>query len=222
VTGGAAATYAGSPLAVYEAALHRVVENGHAALTAVDRTGRRRTFLPADWCGGPRAGDGGLLDRCVGRVLDVGCGPGRLTRALTTRGHLSLGVDISPGAVRMARRGGVWALRRNVFHAVPAEGTWARVLLADGNIGIGGDPVRLLRRCGELVAPGGRILAELDPPGFPTWAGEVRLAVNGGAPSAPLPWAYVGIDHLAGLARAAGLRLGERWTEAGRWFASLC
>ena len=52
------------------------------------------------------AGDDGLLRRCTGPVLDVGCGPGRLTGALTARGHVALGVDVSAGAVRLARAPG--------------------------------------------------------------------------------------------------------------------
>lgn len=39
-----------------------------------------------------------------GRVLDFGCGVGRLTRALGTRYETAVGVDISEGMVRQARR----------------------------------------------------------------------------------------------------------------------
>jgi SAM-dependent methyltransferase len=166
-------------------------------------------------------GDEGLLRRCAGPVLDVGCGPGRLTSALTARGHVALGVDISRDAVALARRRGAPALRRDVFAPLPGEGGWARVLLVDGNIGINGAPVRLLRRCRDLAAPYGRILVEVEPPGARTWAGEVRIAADGGVPSAPFPWAYVSVDQLARLARAAGLRVLDHWTEAGRWFADL-
>jgi hypothetical protein len=143
-----------------------------------------------------------------------------LTAALAARGQPALGVDLSPGAVRLARHRGAPALRGDVFAPVPDEGRWARVLLADGNIGIGGDPVRLLRRCRALTARHGRTLVEVDRPGSPTWAGPVRIVADG-VVSTPFPWAYVGIDHLDRLARAAGLRILEQWTEAGRWFASL-
>ena len=37
------------------------------------------------------------------------------------------------------------------------------MLLADGNIGIGGRPARLLQRCAQLLAPGGQILVEAEP-----------------------------------------------------------
>jgi len=35
--------------------------------------------------------------------------------------------------------------------------------LADGNIGIGGLPARLLFRCAQLLAPDGRLLIEAEP-----------------------------------------------------------
>jgi len=210
-----------SPLAVFEAALHRADTGLPVTLTAVDRTGRRRSFRPGDWCRDALPGDDGLLRRCAGPTLDVGCGPGRLTRALTARGHVALGVDVSAAAVRLARSRGTRAMRRDVFAPLPSEGVWRQVVLADGNIGIAGDPERLLRRCRELAAPNGQILVELDPPGTPAWAGEVRIAADTGPPSAEFRWAYVGADHLARLARATGLRILDQWTEAGRWFASL-
>jgi Methyltransferase domain len=117
------------------------------------------------WCRDHLAGDATLLDRCVGSVLDVGCGPGRLTAALNTRGNRALGIDTSAAAVRLARRRGANAVRRDVFDPVPGNGRWRHVLLADGNIGIGGDPLRLLRRCRELLEPGGHLHAEVTAPG---------------------------------------------------------
>lgn len=206
-----------SPVAVFEVALRL---GGPMTLTAVG-SGARRTVRPSDWCRDALPGDDSLLSRCAGPTLDVGCGPGRLTRALADRGHVALGVDVSAGAVRLARRRGARALRRDVFGPVPAAGRWTRVLLADGNIGIDGDPERLLRRCRRLGTPDGRVLVEVDPPGTPTWAGEVTVTVADGPPSAPFRWAYVGADDLADLARAAGLRILDLWTEGGRWFADL-
>ena len=46
-----------------------------------------------------------------GRVLDVGLGAGRVGLHLMERGHDVLGIDWSPGAVRVARRRGVHRLR---------------------------------------------------------------------------------------------------------------
>ena len=46
-----------------------------------------------------------------GRVLDVGCGAGRVALHLQTRGHEVVGVDISPLAVEVAKRRGARDVR---------------------------------------------------------------------------------------------------------------
>jgi SAM-dependent methyltransferase len=177
--------------------------------------GRRVPLRAGRWlCLQP--GDESLLRRCAGTVLDVGSGPGRLTVALARRGLAALGIDVDPYAVELARSAGAFVLRCDVFAEVP--GQWDRVLLADGNIGIGGDPAALLRRVRELLAPGGRILAELDPPGTPMSRQYVRLRHDdelGGW----FPWAHVGVDHIGEV--AGELTPVDTWTEAGRWFACL-
>jgi len=94
------------------------------------------------------------------------------------------------------------------------------VILADGNIGIGGDPAALLRRAAELLAPKGRALVELEPPGSPLRREQVRLC-HDGLSSAWFPWAFVGADHIEDVARDAGLGEVETWTVEGRWFASV-
>jgi len=206
-----------SPLDVYGVALRRAAIGLPAGLEARDEAGRARRFDVGRWCGEPVAGDGGLVRRCTAATLDVGCGAGRLTAAVAASGVPALGVDISPDAVRIARDRGVPALRRDVFGPVPAPGRWQRLILADGNIGIGGDPVRLLGRCRELLAPVGRVLVEVDQPGSGSWRGRLRLRGSSHA----FAWAYVDADDLAALATAAALRVCTQWTEAGRWFVCL-
>ena len=174
----------------------------------------------AGWCSRILRGDAGMLDRCCGPTLDVGCGPGRLAGALLGRGQPALGIDVSAAAVSLARQRGVAALRRDVFDPVPGHGRWRHVLLADGNIGIGGVPGRLLRRCRDLLAPGGLLHVELTAPGTRTWAGIAHLHEDRGA-GIPLHWASVAVDDLAVVAAGAALRVVETWMEAGRWFASL-
>jgi len=130
-------------------------------------TGPGRVELPVwHWRSDEVAGDRDLLERCSGPTLDVGCGPGRLTVALLGRGVPSLGVDISSEAVELARRRGAAVLHRDVFDRLPREGGWRHVLLADGNVGIGGDPVRLLDRCRRLLVTGGTVLLDLQGTGY--------------------------------------------------------
>lgn len=144
-----------------------------------------------------------LLQRCCGPTVDMGCGPGRLLAALTERGVPALGVDRSPRAVRQSHTRGGPALHRDVFDPLPGEGKWSHVLLADGNIGIGGDPAALLHRCADLIHPGGTVLVEAEAPGTGLWRGNAQLHASsgpGGAVGPSFPWALVRLDTLAGLA----------------------
>jgi SAM-dependent methyltransferase len=164
--------------------------------------------------------DESVLAHAVGPVLDIGCGPGRHVRALVRRGTLAVGLDAAPEAIRLARAHGTHVIQASVFGAVPGAGTWQTALLLDGSVGIGGRPVALLRRVRELLAPGGVVLVEGEPPGTPTRTAQARVHVDGDH-GATFPWALVGSDDLPALAHAAGLTATHRWTEAGRWFAAL-
>ena len=116
-----------------------------------------------------------VLDGLTGPVLDVGCGPGRHLHALAARGVFALGVDLSTVAVELAVGGGGRAMVGDIFGDVPGGGTWRSALLLDGNIGIGGRPVRLLERVRNLLDERGVFVVELDPPGTPTGATQARL-----------------------------------------------
>ena len=167
-----------------------------------------------------RPGDASLIERCGGPTLDVGSGPGRLTVALAERGVPALGIDVTPHAVHLAQSAGALTLQRDVFSPVPGTGRWMIVLLADGSIGIGGDPVALLSRVAELLAPRGQALVEVEPPGCELRRECVRLR-HGQQAGDWIPWAYVGVDQLAGIATEAGLSRGETWSCDGRWFVTL-
>ena len=186
----------------------------------VEHADGSRMPLPVDGWLRESPGDKSILDRCQGPTLDIGSGPGRLTVALAERGIPTLGIDITPYAVDLARSSGALVMLRDVFGRVPGTGRWMTVLLADGNIGIGGDPAALLRRAGELLAPEGRALVELQPPGSPLRHGHVRLRAAGLA-GPWFPWAFVGADHSEDVAREAGLGEVETWTVERRWFAAI-
>lgn len=202
------------PGAAFDAAL------GGAQCEVVSGGGSWR--LPAErWLGPPDAIDHRLLlSHCHGPTLDVGCGPGRLTAALLVRGTMAMGIDKSAAAVRHTIDRGATALRRDVFGPVPASGRWHHVLLADGNVGIGGDPLRLLRRSLELVRRGGTVVAELSEPGTGLRRDRVRLRVQGRL-STGFDWAHLGADVVEPVAGAAGLELVSVEEVAGRWAAVL-
>ena len=213
-------TITAEPLGVFDTALDRAAAGSSVILTVRGESGAEHRVDAASWCRTDLPGDTGLLDRCSGPTLDIGCGPGRLTLALNRRGHPALGIDISAAAVRLARARGATALRRDVFAPLPGQGRWRHLLLADGNIGIGGDPHRLLRRCRELLAADGRLHAELAPPGTRSWSGAARISAGAGA-SEPFPWAVLAADDLPALAAATDWRVQTTWTESGRWLATL-
>ncbi|WEH38796.1 class I SAM-dependent methyltransferase [Streptomyces sp. NBC_01218] len=197
----------------------------------------RRTdglLMPLDverWCLGADDADLSALRRCEGPVLDVGCGPGRLVAALSRRGHRALGIDVSEAAVARTRGLGGWALRRSVFDPLPGAGRWGTVLLADGNIGIGGDPSALLERVGVLLAPGGLLLVETHALDL-----DERFEVHlhdgsadapapgrggSGALPAPFPWARLGTPALLRYARPQGWEPVDQWESGGRPFVAL-
>ena len=155
-----------------------------------------------------------------GPVLDLGCGPGRLVVALAERGIPALGVDASPAAVSQAIERQASALVRSIFDPLPGTGRWATALLFDGNIGIGGDPTRLLSRVRELLAPDGRAVVEVGPPGSATASFPVRVE-RGTDYSEWFGWAQVSLDGIESLATAADLRVASVHDDEGRWFTQL-
>ncbi|MCX4612741.1 class I SAM-dependent methyltransferase [Streptomyces mirabilis] len=191
---------------------------GPVYLRLVD--GRRIRMPVHRWHEQPTVADKTVLERCIGPVLDVGCGPGRMCRALLSRGVFALGVDIAPRAVALTTAQGGLALRRSVFDRLPAERGWKTVLLIDGNIGIGGDPQGLLRRCGGLIAPTGCLVVEVE-------LHDVEERYNArfenlqGQSGPFFPWARLGRRALNSIAADLALSVTDQWSSGDRCFATL-
>jgi SAM-dependent methyltransferase len=198
-----------------------------AAIALLTHDGRELPLDPVRWYLPAAGEDQWLLDRCPGSTLDLGCGPGRLVVALGQRGVPVLGIDCSRRAVRECRARGGAAVRRDLFRPLPEEGSWDHVLLADGNIGIGGDPMRLLGRAATAVREGGSILVETAGPGSlavdpssaghlllgqPWWRGRARLADldDPATGTGWFPWAVIGTSALVAIAQELGLTVGDR------------
>ena len=196
----------------------RLLDDGADALTVRASDGDVWSMPMGRWLAPATDVDERVLDRAVGPVLDVGCGPGRHVAALGARGIEALGIDVLPEALRVARRRGADVLQRSAFGAVPREGEWATVLLLDGNVGIGGDPAALLRRVRELLAPDGVALVELEGRGVGVQHGLGRIETPQGR-SARFPWGRVGADAIGPLAEDTGFVVDELRCAAGRWFA---
>ena len=175
-----------------------------------------RVLPMSEWTREADRDDHALLDLCEGATLDIGCGPGRLTAALARRRQVALGIDVVAEAVGQTRERGGSALHRDVYDTVPGEGRWHTALLADGNVGIGGDPVALLRRVREVIDPRGRAVVEVAGPGVElktVWA----TLQSGTTRSRPFRWSVVGLEDIDDLAARAGLAVTDRHPIGPRW-----
>ena len=187
----------------------------------LDLGGGRRIDMPITrWHDDADDADRVLVDACAGPTIDLGCGPGRLVAALVERGIIALGVDNSEVAVSLTQSRGGPALRRDLFTTLPGEGRWSHVLLADGNIGIGGDPTALLRRARMLLHRRGTVLLEVDPPGCGLRRERARVEGEDSW-GTWFDWAWLDPEALEVAARAAGFRIRWLTERAGRWFAEL-
>jgi len=103
-----------------------------------------------------------------GRVLDVGCGAGRVALTLQRRGLPVIGIDVSSEAVRCARLRGVKDVRAMDARRLnfPPR-TFDTIVMFGNNFGICGDfaaTKRFLRRARAIARPGGRLLASTAIP----------------------------------------------------------
>ncbi len=170
----------------------------------VDPRGRRRRPRPARPV--PRA-----------RPSTSGAGPGRLTAALARRRQVALGIDVVAEAVGQTRERGGSALHRDVYDTVPGEGRWHTALLADGNVGIGGDPV-------GPAAPGARGHRPARPGGRRGGRTRGREQDRLGDPARP-PAPAVGpsagrcsaLDDIPDVAQEAGLAVTRTVPIGARW-----
>ncbi|WP_446223072.1 SAM-dependent methyltransferase [Nocardia sp. IBHARD005] len=187
--------------------------------------GSRRPLPTRRWLGASdavvdRLADSALICCCDGPTIDLGCGPGRLVAGLVRRGVIALGVDISPMAVAVSRFRGAPALRRDLFGPLPGSGRWAYAILADGNLGIGADPVRMLANAGSLLARDGIVVVEFAAPGTGMVTDTIRLETRT-VVGEWFPWARVGIELADPIAAAAGLRVLTTANVSGRYIAWL-
>jgi SAM-dependent methyltransferase len=103
-----------------------------------------------------------------GRVLDVGCGAGRVALHLQRRGHEVVGVDQSPLAVKVCRLRGVADARVLPIARVDRRlGVFDTIVMFGNNFGLFGGLRRarwLLKRFERLTSPEARIVAESRHP----------------------------------------------------------
>lgn len=104
-----------------------------------------------------------------GRVLDVGCGRGETMATLAALGWDVRGIDPDPQAVKVARNRGLQAHCGTIWsHTIDAgfDVIWMSHVVEHVH-----RPVDVLRRCRELLAPGGTLIAVT--PNSESWGYQV-------------------------------------------------
>jgi SAM-dependent methyltransferase len=101
----------------------------------------------------------------TGRVLDVGVGAGRVALELQARGREVVAIDVSPGAVQVARDRGVNDVRLLAFEDVEASlGRFDSVVMYGNNFGLFASPAKARRLLRRLRPFADRIVAASNDP----------------------------------------------------------
>ncbi|WP_282947131.1 class I SAM-dependent methyltransferase [Cellulomonas endometrii] len=140
--------------------------------------------------GADLAGEARMVDAMVprgARVLDAGCGPGRVGGELARRGHAVVGVDVDPVLVEAARADhpeGDWHVGDLAELDLPAAGVPEPfdVAVMAGNVltfVAPGTEAEVLRRIRAHLVPGGRLVV-----GFGAGRGYAFDALDGDARTA--------------------------------------
>jgi SAM-dependent methyltransferase len=163
------------------------------------------------------------LDRCRGRVLDVGAGSGRHSLVLQERGFSVTAIEILPALVNILRDRGVRDARLTTWMDLEAE-PFDTVLLMMNGLGLAETLPglrRFLRKLRRLVRPDGQVLADstdvrvrMDPLAARMggsrrvdgrYVGELHFQLEfEGLKGAPFPQLYVDAETLDRYARREG------------------
>lgn len=180
------------------------------------------------------------LDRCRGRILDVGAGAGRHALALQERGHDVMAIDLSPICVALCKARGVDNVRRLDVMALASEaeepiGRFDTIFFGMQTIGVAGGVValgRLLARLTDLLAPDGELIVdssalreawEGDQSDTTPSRGEIVLSMRyRGWFGERFPWLYLAQDDLEEVAAGAGFEMEKLGSvESGEYLAAL-
>jgi 2-polyprenyl-3-methyl-5-hydroxy-6-metoxy-1,4-benzoquinol methylase len=103
-----------------------------------------------------------------GKVLDIGCGAGRVLLHIQEKGLEAVGIDISPLALELCRRRGAKDVRlMSISKLSRKAGIFDTIVMYGNNFGLFGNPKRakwLLKRFYGMTSPDALIIAEtIDP-----------------------------------------------------------
>jgi SAM-dependent methyltransferase len=185
------------------------------------------------------------LDRAAfralrGRVLDVGCGGGRIALAVQERGGEALAIDVSPGAIEVCLARGVReAAVRSAVSIEASVGSFDSIALFGNNLGLlegRRKGVALLRRFRRVLEPHGRLVGiGMDPtttedPRHLAYqarnrergrmAGQIRLRVRYGHLTTPwFDYLFATLDELGEMAADAGWSIRDVLRDEGPGYA---
>jgi SAM-dependent methyltransferase len=100
----------------------------------------------------------GLRAQPGGRLLDIGCGNGRIMTRLRNLGWQVEGLEVDAAAVAQARAAGL-QVRRGSLENQPYPPAHFDVIIMNHVIEHVHDPAGLLRLCHQILAPGGLLVA---------------------------------------------------------------
>lgn len=112
-------------------------------------------------------------------VVDIGCGPGNVFATVGGRPKLLIGVDVSAGALGMARQIGYVPIVGDAQN-LPFVSGFADLVVLNAALHHCDDMQRALEEAARIVAPGGVLVADHDPQ-LSAWEfrGLARLAWEG-------------------------------------------
>lgn len=178
-----------------------------------------------------------------GRVLDAGCGPGRVCLYLQEQGHNVVGIDNSPLAIEVARERGVQDARVMSITQVSRNtlGYFDTIVMFGNNFGLLANPKRarwLLRRFYRMMGDDGRIIAasndiyQTDEPDHLEYhkrnrrldrmPGQIRLRVRFKKTTGPwFDYLMVSPEEMKRILHGTGWRVRETFTqeESGLYIA---
>jgi SAM-dependent methyltransferase len=158
------------------------------------------------------------LQRCQGKVLDIGAGAGSHALVLQEIGLDITALDISPQAVKVMGERGVKRCLREDFFALHS-GSYDTLLLLMNGIGLAGTLGGLkpfLAQARKLLCPGGRLLFDSSDiaylyegkiPGTKAYYGEIRYQYEYRKQRSDwFNWLFIDRKTLIGLADGEGWR----------------
>jgi SAM-dependent methyltransferase len=114
------------------------------------------------------AAEQAAIDLARGRVLDIGCGAGRVALELQSAGCEVVAIDESPSAVEVSRQRGVRDARTQRWQDLSAQlGTFDTIVLARNNFGLLGDKSAIptaLRALAEITTDAGVLISDSVAP----------------------------------------------------------